>query len=210
MQATELSPTPQAVHPSIPSAGTNVGDRIPGLDGVRGFAIILVLLWHYVAMPLTHQPGGGLNFVRQILGVCWSGVDLFFVLSGFLLGGILIENRNSPNYFRTFYLRRASRIFPLYYAWLFAVVCAGYFLGSGKLFPVFAGFGSFWPFFTYTQNITQVLVPNTEGGAVLGVTWSLAVEEQFYLILPFIIYFVTPKFRYAETVAGLFVAVHCF
>ena len=61
------------------------------------------------------------------------------------------------------------------------------------MIPVFAGFGSPWPFFTYTQNITQVLVPNTEGGAVLGVTWSLAVEDQFYLILPFIIYYVPPK-----------------
>jgi peptidoglycan/LPS O-acetylase OafA/YrhL len=79
-----------------------VGERISGLDGVRGFAIILVLLWHYVAMQLTHQPGSVMNFVRQILGGCWSGVDLFFVLSGFLLGGILIENRDSPNYFRTF------------------------------------------------------------------------------------------------------------
>src|SRR6266581_1180198 len=103
---------------SEPTSKVSLATRLPELDAVRGLAIVLVLLWHYVACQLEDQPGTALNLIRQALGICWSGVDLFFVLSGFLIGGILIENRESQNYFRIFYLRRVCRIFPLYYCWL--------------------------------------------------------------------------------------------
>jgi peptidoglycan/LPS O-acetylase OafA/YrhL len=86
--------------------------RIPGLDGLRGIAILLVLLRHSFFGMET-----GSRFLAKILAagqLTWSGVDLFFVLSGFLIGGILLDARESPRYFQTFYIRRAYRIFPLY------------------------------------------------------------------------------------------------
>src|SRR5271169_4750825 len=90
--------------------------RIPQLDGMRGLAILLVLIWHFVVVPTAAGPHHSV-LARVILRVgllTWSGVDLFFVLSGFLIGGILIEAKHSRNYFRTFYVRRAFRILPIY------------------------------------------------------------------------------------------------
>jgi len=88
--------------------------RIPALDGLRGIAILLVLLRHSLfGMPTNSR------FLAKILAagqLTWSGVDLFFVLSGFLIGGILLDARESPRYFQTFYIRRAYRILPLYLA----------------------------------------------------------------------------------------------
>ena len=89
--------------------------RIPELDGLRGMAILLVLVGHYFAVPGTGA-ASLLNGYWFRLG--WTGVDLFFVLSGFLIGGILLDVRDSPNYFKTFYARRFFRIIPLYYAWI--------------------------------------------------------------------------------------------
>src|ERR1700687_4769637 len=93
--------------------------RIPELDGLRGMAILLVLVAHYFAVPGT-RAASLLNGYWFRLG--WTGVDLFFVLSGFLIGGILLEVRDSPNYFRTFYARRFFRIIPLYFAWILIYV----------------------------------------------------------------------------------------
>ena len=86
--------------------------RIPALDGLRGAAILLVILRHSFFGLETQS-----HFLASILvagQLTWSGVDLFFVLSGFLIGGILLDARDSPRYFQTFYIRRAYRIFPLY------------------------------------------------------------------------------------------------
>jgi peptidoglycan/LPS O-acetylase OafA/YrhL len=89
--------------------------RIPALDGLRGIAILLVLLWHSIFhVSFNHHPL--MNRLVGIGSLSWSGVDLFFVLSGFLIGGILLDNRDSPRFFKTFYLRRAYRILPLYFA----------------------------------------------------------------------------------------------
>src|SRR2546421_9429207 len=91
--------------------------RIAEIDGLRGLAILLVVFFHYVTglsspqHPLWH-------WVSTSTGLFWSGVDLFFVLSGFLITGILVDSAQSPKYFKTFYLRRFHRIFPLYFCWL--------------------------------------------------------------------------------------------
>src|SRR5579863_2380246 len=82
--------------------------RISELDGLRGMAILLVVLYHYLSW--TH--GTRMPWLKGIFAIGWSGVDLFFVLSGFLIGGILLDARESPNYFKTFYARRALRILP--------------------------------------------------------------------------------------------------
>src|SRR5579863_5157152 len=98
--------------------------RIPELDGLRGMAITLVVIFHsfYYAPPAGHHPAGFLKgtfvFLERFFAAGWTGVDLFFVLSGFLIGGILLDVRTSPNYFKTFYLRRFYRIIPVYYVWI--------------------------------------------------------------------------------------------
>ena len=92
---------------------------MPELDGLRGIAILLVLIYHYIVDILVVEPGSTGAFLLTCVRLSWSGVDLFFVLSGFLIGGILIDNRLSQNYFKAFYVRRICRIFPLYFFWLF-------------------------------------------------------------------------------------------
>src|SRR2546426_71673 len=85
--------------------------RVPQLDGVRGLAIALVVLCHYGAHGMRSTPRTPANWLHNLLTFGWTGVDLFFVLSGFLIGGILLENRTSPDFFKTFYARRVCRIF---------------------------------------------------------------------------------------------------
>ena len=92
-----------------------VKTRIPELDGLRGCAILLILIWHYFQNQLSYELGWPIVYLRKLIGFTWSGVDLFFVLSGFLIAGLLLDNRTSPNYFKTFYVRRVCRIFPIYY-----------------------------------------------------------------------------------------------
>ena len=166
--------------------------RLPELDGIRGCAILLVLVWHYVQNQLRPEVGSGLAYVKQALGFTWSGVDLFFVLSGFLIAGILMDQRGTPHYFRTFYVRRVCRIFPLYYLNLgiFLVMLSWQPVHTGVFGLLFGG-GEvpLWSYFTFTQNIFMG-VHNSAGPGWLAVTWSLAVEEQFYLFLPLIVWYV--------------------
>lgn len=169
-----------------------VSGRIPELDGIRGFAILLVLFWHYLQGQIVPASGSTLAIVKQVLGFTWSGVDLFFVLSGFLIAGILIDNREKPGYFKTFYIRRVCRIFPLYYLnlVLFAVLSglALYqFPPLTRLLQVTAV--PEWSYWLFVQNIYMGSYTSF-GPEWLSVTWSLAVEEQFYLLLPLIIRYV--------------------
>ncbi len=167
--------------------------RIPELDGVRGCAILLVLLWHYVADQIHAPLHTAAGRVAQVLGLCWSGVDLFFVLSGFLIAGILLDQREAPNYFRVFYIRRICRIFPLYFLLLgLFVILAATGLGRDPRFhALFADPMPLWSYAAFVQNIFMGL-RETSGAVWLGVTWSLAVEEQFYLVLPLAVFF-TPR-----------------
>src|SRR5688572_2235793 len=86
--------------------------RIQQLDGLRGVAILLVLVWHYLPCQIATDSTGFLLVLRRLFSLTWSGVDLFFVLSGFLITGILLDNRGASNLFRAFYFRRVCRIFP--------------------------------------------------------------------------------------------------
>jgi peptidoglycan/LPS O-acetylase OafA/YrhL len=90
--------------------------RISQLDGVRGVAILLVLVYHYFTCQIIAEPGTLFSYLKRATSLTWSGVDLFFVLSGFLIAGILLDHRNTANYFRVFYLRRACRILPLHFS----------------------------------------------------------------------------------------------
>ncbi|HLZ30753.1 MAG TPA: acyltransferase [Chloroflexota bacterium] len=154
--------------------------HIPALDGLRGLAILLVLVQHaYV------PPGEGLvdRFVRFWMDSGWLGVDLFFVLSGFLISGLLLDARAKPGYFRNFYARRVLRIFPVYY-----LVLAFMFLVAPRLgnWVHTEGIGgtAVW-YVAYLANVHAALRGPTF--TALGPTWSLAVEEQFYLVWPLIV-----------------------
>jgi peptidoglycan/LPS O-acetylase OafA/YrhL len=149
----------------------------PALDGVRGIAILLVLFHHFTLFDPVTTIGAWLGFVA-LLG--WSGVDVFFVLSGFLITGILIDARGSNRYFASFYMRRVLRIFPLYYLIVFLsfVVLArstywhDLLVGPGRVAQ--------WPYWTYLVNFAIAERGDFQHG-VLDVAWSLAIEEQFYL-----------------------------
>jgi peptidoglycan/LPS O-acetylase OafA/YrhL len=144
--------------------------RSDRLDAVRGIAILLVLTGHYFAPAVARRLGLG-----DFAGMLWVGVDLFFVLSGFLLGGVLLKNRAADSYFLPFYGRRALRILPLY------AVCVGLFMLTED-----ARTQSIWPLALFGQNI-EWAINNQWGPLSIAPTWSLAVEEQFYLVLPLLI-----------------------
>ena len=111
-----LETTREVVSPAASPASKE--PRILELDGIRGLAALVVVLFHYTIIGPGASFHTMLYWGRAVFRLGWSGVDLFFVLSGFLIGGILLDSRNSPRYFRTFYARRSFRILPLYFVWL--------------------------------------------------------------------------------------------
>lgn len=161
-----------------------VGERahIPALDGLRGVAIILVLIVHSVSGARGN--GRGIEVFNSIVHSGVFGVDLFFVLSGFLITGVLLGSKGSTGYFRTFYIRRVLRLFPVYYAFLvFMMVLPTLHRLAGITVPEFHG--SWWWYLLYASNWKA----NHDSDASLGHFWSLALEEQFYLVWPLAIYF---------------------
>lgn len=160
--------------------------HIPALDGVRGVAILLVLLFHSVIFSHI-QPTALLDrtFVR-LSEVGWAGVDLFFVLSGFLITGILYDAKGEARYFRNFYARRILRIFPLYYGVLcFLFLLLPRLAAGGSHFSVLSK-DQIW-YWTYLINVPIGL---HGWPPILDVIhfWSLAVEEQFYMVWPWIVF----------------------
>ena len=154
--------------------------HIPALDAIRGLAIVLVTLYRF--------GGGGDGPARAIehswlIGLGSRGVDLFFVLSGFLITGILFDAKGQQHYFRNFYMRRTLRIFPLYYAALVLTLLVLPRLVSG--FPQ-AGVSQVW-LWLYGANVVQALRGEWCLGA-LNHFWSLAIEEHFYFVWPLAIY----------------------
>jgi len=142
---------------------------VPELDGLRGIAILGVVLFHCV-------PRLAGTWLYKPLRWGWAGVPLFFVLSGFLITSILIEARDKPHYFRNFYARRALRIWPVYI--LLLAVCYAdpeWFLGD-KLANQ-THWQTLLAYALFIQNLRHTALPGT-----LGPTWSLAVEEQYYVL----------------------------
>ncbi len=134
------------------------------------------------------------RYFLRIFGIGWVGVDLFFVLSGFLIGGILLDAKSSDKYFKTFYLRRIHRIFPLYYAsltlYILILVC-GLYLGASRLESSSVDLVRVPRYLLYIQNWSASGSPFEYFW--LGPTWSLAVEEQFYLVAPVLIRFLSVR-----------------
>jgi peptidoglycan/LPS O-acetylase OafA/YrhL len=157
-------------------------DRYPELDGIRGLAICLVFILHY---------GGGArssNSIVRLAGLFiqggWSGVTLFFVLSGFLISGILWDMRGRPDWLRVFYTRRVLRIFPLYYASLLIILLTAAAFGN-----TLHCLRNLWIDALYLQDVQQLWQRSQDNGSRLWTShlWSLAIEEQFYLLWPFLL-----------------------
>lgn len=170
------------------------GKRYLPLDGVRGIAVALVIIHH--AFYLTHATNRITTLLVRLASSCWIGVDLFFVLSGYLITGILLRSKGESGYFRIFYMRRFLRIFPLYYGCLLTAWLAAALVRPDAI-PRF-DFG--WNL-TYLANLRLAL----HGWAWRPVShlWSLSVEEQFYLVWPTII-LLLPRRRMALWIACLF------
>ncbi|HUZ04987.1 MAG TPA: acyltransferase [Acidobacteriaceae bacterium] len=171
-----------------PVAGPSI--HLPALDGVRGLAILLVLFDHL--MLFNDRTGNRwVDSFSAVRGLGGMGVDLFFVLSGFLITGILYDTVHQAHFFRNFYMRRFLRIFPLYYGFLFLLLILT------PLLHVAWG-GRQFVLLTYLQN-TGIWFPvagfHPADLVDLNHFWSLAVEEQFYLFWPLLVFLVKDRRR---------------
>lgn len=149
------------------------------LDGLRGVAVLLVLFFHFGRLPNSSI---GLEFG-------WIGVQLFFVLSGYLITRILLDQKNQSLllYLKVFYWRRSLRIFPLYFAFLLSLVLLYFLTRQPDGFPSIAGY-----LFTYTFNYS-IIWEGLHVSRFFTHLWSLSVEEQFYIFWPFVVYFLSSK-----------------
>jgi len=162
------------------------GRNFVALDGLRGLAILSVMVTHFDAarfgLPLVDRA----MMMAKSLG--WVGVDLFFVLSGFLITGILLDTLGCANYWRSFYGRRALRIFPLYYTFLLFA----WLVFPSTVVPEWTPLrGDWWMYPIYLTNWLPLWKGHWPN--ILGHFWSLSVEEQFYLVWPFLILLAKPR-----------------
>jgi peptidoglycan/LPS O-acetylase OafA/YrhL len=154
-----------------------MGRHLSQLDILRAFAILAVIAFH------------GSNHLKWSLfsaavSYGWCGVDLFFVISGFLITGILLRSRTEDGYFRNFYMRRVLRIWPLYFAFLSLMLVVLPAVAPGAMAQSIQSARPTWVFPLFLQNLfvqKKIVGP-------LGITWSLAIEEQFYMVWPFFVW----------------------
>jgi peptidoglycan/LPS O-acetylase OafA/YrhL len=159
--------------PSSPPTEALIRTFMPELDTVRGIAVLGVVLlhgfyWQYAGLSFS-------PWARRFMAATqpgWSGVNLFFVLSGFLITGILLDSKNKPHFYRRFYTRRALRILPAYYLLLILLLL----LRTSS--AAFVGLS-----FVYMANMTDFFGVACDYGPL----WSLAVEEHFYILWPTVV-----------------------
>jgi len=191
--AQEASHENPAISSALETVAAKNGDsalsRMPALDGLRGTAILIVLCTHFyeykgIAPYLDATP---FRLLWRLVHFGWCGVDLFFVISGFLITSILLNTKESTGYFKSFYGRRAVRIFPLYFLCLFL-----YYHVPLSIFRIAPGLPhsthEIW-FWSYLANWK---IPQWQSDE-LGLFWSLCVEEQFYFIWPLVIWFTSKR-----------------
>ena len=178
------------------------------LDGLRAVAVLLVFCQHYGAAKVW------------IFGWGWTGVDIFFVLSGFLITGILFDSQQQPHRYRDFYIRRTLRIFPLYYAvWLaillLSPIAHWQWNWRWALWPAYLGNYARFLFlqtpgdpYRFDRLVFGPAVSSWFGSPMhlwIGHFWSLCVEEQFYLVWPFLVYKVRKRETLIKTCLGVIV-----
>lgn len=175
--------------------------RIRELDGVRGVACVLVLLWHLVAGQITAPTGVG-AFVRTLLSQTWSGVDLFFCLSGYLITRNLVNDRSNAGWVRRFTSARIFRLLPAYALLLFASVivsrwvAASHYVSNTQLYLVSGGH-PLWVYLLFLQNwyplFAHVIRPL--GSSFLSASWSLGAEVEFYIGTVLMFLFIPSQWR---------------
>lgn len=162
--------------------------HIDELDGIRGIAILLVFAFHAFKRASYFTANPILRYIAQLTSIGWIGVDLFFVLSGFLITSILLQKKDRKDYFKNFYARRILRIFPLYYLMLGIIIYSMSVIAPEDQAHIVERL----PFYLlYQQN--WLMAQGDLPPIYLLVTWSLAIEEQFYLFWPFLIYFLKKR-----------------
>jgi peptidoglycan/LPS O-acetylase OafA/YrhL len=164
-------------------------NRIPAVDGLRGVAILAVLSFHFVNNQLVNSVTANGRILAKVTSFGWAGVDLFFVLSGFLITSVLLKKKKSNNFFTAFFIRRIFRIIPCYYLLLaiFLLIQAvpyfstNHLLVGNKAIPMFS-------YFSMVHNLYMAHANN-----LLSISWSIGIEEQFYIVFPFLIYWIDEK-----------------
>jgi peptidoglycan/LPS O-acetylase OafA/YrhL len=173
-------------------AAAGVGERVAALDGLRGILAMMVLVAHYFG-EVPHGIAG--------LTLAWIAIRMFFVLSGFLMANIILQHISSPNFFAAFYVRRVCRTLPVYLVLLAIVFTASHvfrhepWMEADRVMPL-------WSFLTFTQGFVMI-ARGDFGIDWLTPTWTLTVEEQFYLVAP-LICLLTPR-RHLLAVLGAMV-----
>lgn len=164
-------------------------ERNSALDGLRGFAMLLIFLWHCTFLaPETAAD----KLFLGVLHYSWIGMHMFFALSGLLITGILLDSKDDPAYFKNFYARRFLRIFPLYYL----VLAVAFFVlphfqhSKSEQFAQIAG--EEWAYWLYLSNFT-IAKAGLWRHSIVDVSWSLAIEEQFYIVWPLVVYLLSPR-----------------
>jgi peptidoglycan/LPS O-acetylase OafA/YrhL len=154
--------------------------RIPALDGLRGIAILAVFFRHYAGGLEKSSSSTGMHVLGMLFNFGWTGVDLFFVLSGFLITGILFDTQEHPDYFKNFYVRRILRIFPPYYLLALVYLALTPWLNAhwkvGQL--------SFLVYFGYPLALIWPGLGEVSPSVHITHLWSICAEEQFYMIWP--------------------------
>lgn len=174
----------QGVTPPVQKRIHALPTRFTELDGLRGLSALMVVAYHYLSGPAVYSATA--FRMREIIYVSPLTVDMFFILSGFLVGGILLNTRNSPNYYKTFYLRRLYRVIPIYYLWIAVFVGIAICVPAlrASLLPRnFNAVGFVAGFLFFVQNFPGFPVWNTMAHW-LSTSWTLAIEEHFYLLTP--------------------------
>jgi peptidoglycan/LPS O-acetylase OafA/YrhL len=207
MSLTSLFEPPRRGEPTLPeanapgrdaaqeqgkSAAKPVSDiRIPALDGLRGLMTLFVVISHYFG-----EVPAGLSFFC----VGWIAVMVFFVLSGYLVGRLIIEKMHAGNFLSVFYLRRICRTFPTYFLAITAILLLQSHFAPAAWVEANDNFPS-WAYFVFFQNILFNPL-QTYGSHWLSPTWTLALEEQFYLVAPFLL-MVLPRRLWLRTLTGI-------
>lgn len=178
---------------AVPVMRTTDSGHVRLLDGIRGIAVLTVMLFHFSVSE--HLPAGGPHALADraywaVAGMGWVGVDIFFVLSGYLITSILLRTKERAGYFRSFYARRVLRIFPLYYAFLLLwmiVLPTALHLAGRHVAEIEEGQENQLWYWLYIQNF-YVFIYGAKPAHGLGHFWSLAIEEQFYIVWPFLVW----------------------